>query len=73
MEEQASGRQAHQRVEVVDASEKLRFECQVYESCGMQQGLGNRLMAEQNHQARGNQWSYEGAAKNSGGQRENVA
>eukprot|EP00975_Prorocentrum_lima_P045550 9534540-Prorocentrum_lima.AAC.1 len=64
MEERASGRQAHQRIEVeapemrqqilllehqqvqgMDASEKLKFECRVSESCGMQRDLENRLLA----------------------------
>eukprot|EP00975_Prorocentrum_lima_P013949 2965117-Prorocentrum_lima.AAC.1 len=35
----------------MDASPRLMHECQVYESCGMQQALANRLLEEQNIQA----------------------
>eukprot|EP00975_Prorocentrum_lima_P045516 9528261-Prorocentrum_lima.AAC.1 len=71
MEEQASGREAHQtaeaeaserrqpsllleqqQVHAMDASQRLRFECQLYESCGMQRALANKLLAEHNNQAR---------------------
>eukprot|EP00975_Prorocentrum_lima_P055408 11622287-Prorocentrum_lima.AAC.1 len=67
------------RQHIVLLSEKLRFECQVYESCGMQQSLENRLLAEQNHQARAlieavsGQWPSEGTSKSSGEPSENVA
>eukprot|EP00975_Prorocentrum_lima_P048746 10200138-Prorocentrum_lima.AAC.1 len=41
-----------QQAKSVDASERIKFECQVLESCGMQQAMENRLPTEQNHQAR---------------------
>eukprot|EP00975_Prorocentrum_lima_P027448 5767169-Prorocentrum_lima.AAC.1 len=34
----------------VDASERLRCECQVYGSCGTKSG--NRMLAEHDHQAK---------------------
>eukprot|EP00975_Prorocentrum_lima_P028941 6081425-Prorocentrum_lima.AAC.1 len=41
-----------QQVHAMDASQRLIGECQVNQSCGMQQALENRLLEEQNLQAR---------------------
>eukprot|EP00975_Prorocentrum_lima_P069676 12927759-Prorocentrum_lima.AAC.1 len=41
-----------QQTKSVGASERLKLECKMHGSCGMQHALGNRLLVEQNHQAR---------------------
>eukprot|EP00975_Prorocentrum_lima_P014991 3179663-Prorocentrum_lima.AAC.1 len=41
-----------QQIQARDASQQLIYDCQVYQSCGMQRALENRLLAEQNLHAR---------------------
>eukprot|EP00975_Prorocentrum_lima_P032885 6905238-Prorocentrum_lima.AAC.1 len=41
-----------QQIQGRDASQQLIYECQVCQSCGMQQALENRRLVEQNLQAR---------------------
>eukprot|EP00975_Prorocentrum_lima_P062140 12884002-Prorocentrum_lima.AAC.1 len=41
-----------QQVQAMDVSQRPRYECQLYDSCGMQRALENRLLEEQNIQAR---------------------
>eukprot|EP00975_Prorocentrum_lima_P014708 3118423-Prorocentrum_lima.AAC.1 len=37
-----------QQIQAMDASQQLMYQCQVYQSCGMQRALENRQLAEQN-------------------------
>eukprot|EP00975_Prorocentrum_lima_P037618 7911280-Prorocentrum_lima.AAC.1 len=41
-----------QQIQAMDASQRLIYECRVFQSCGMQRELENRLPGEQNLQAR---------------------
>eukprot|EP00975_Prorocentrum_lima_P054912 11514447-Prorocentrum_lima.AAC.1 len=41
-----------QQTQARDASQQLMYECQVYQSCGLQRALENTLLAEQNRQAK---------------------
>eukprot|EP00975_Prorocentrum_lima_P059950 12570404-Prorocentrum_lima.AAC.1 len=41
-----------QQIQAMDASQRLIYECQVYQSRGMQRELETRLLEEQNLQAR---------------------
>eukprot|EP00975_Prorocentrum_lima_P020527 4321216-Prorocentrum_lima.AAC.1 len=41
-----------QHIQAMDASQRLIYECPVYQSCGMQLELENWLLVEQNLQAR---------------------
>eukprot|EP00975_Prorocentrum_lima_P039868 8374578-Prorocentrum_lima.AAC.1 len=40
------------QIQVRDASQQLMYECQVYQSCGLQRALEDRLQVEQNPQAK---------------------